>query len=153
MVNYFDGLSDVQIPYVYFDPERVPEGYLEAGRKLFSKDYFECGNCHQQGDKKPDGPMEDWAPDLNMAHARLNPAWIEKWIREPQKLEPGTKMPSFYPGGPEDILAGNEKNQIEALTDYIMSLGVKPSMATAVGEKPVEQEQKPPSVENADKPG
>lgn len=154
-VNYFDGLADVQIPYVYFDPAQVPKGYLEAGRKLFSNDYFECGNCHQQGDKKPAGPVADWAPDLNEAHARLNPKWIQEWIREPQKLEPGTKMPSFYPGGPEDILGGNEQKQIEALTDYIMSLGLEPpSMVKANPETPPQVEPPgAPSVENTDKQG
>lgn len=145
IVNYFDALSDVEIPYVYFDPERVPEGYLEAGRRLFSNEYFECGNCHQQGDKKPEGPVEDWAPDLNMAHARLNPAWVEKWILDPQKLQPGTKMPSFYPGGPEDILGGDEAKQIEALTDYIMSLGIQPSMAKAKAEAPAAPQQPEPA--------
>jgi hypothetical protein len=32
-------------------------------------------------------------------------------------------MPSFYPGGPDNILGGNEDKQIEALRDYLMSLG------------------------------
>ena len=120
-VSYFTALSEVEIPYVHFDKAQVPAGYLEAGRKLFSDDYFECGSCHVQGDKKPDGPVEDWAPDLNLANQRLNPDWIEKWILDPQKLQPGTKMPAFYPGGPEDILGADEKKQIEALTDYIMT--------------------------------
>lgn len=133
LVNYFAGLSEVKIPYVHVDEAKVPAGYLEAGRQLFSDDYFECGSCHQQGDKKPDGAMEDWAPDLNMARQRLNPDWIEKWILDPQKLQPGTKMPSFYPGGPEDILGGDEKKQIEALTDYIMLLGLKPTDAAKAG--------------------
>jgi hypothetical protein len=32
-------------------------------------------------------------------------------------------MPSFYPGGPDDILGGKEDLQIEALRDYLMTLG------------------------------
>jgi hypothetical protein len=32
-------------------------------------------------------------------------------------------MPSFYPGGPDDILGGKDDRQIEALRDYVMSLG------------------------------
>ena len=46
-----------------------------------------------------------------------------KWLRDPQKVQPGTKMPSFYPGGPDDVLGGKEDLQIEALRDYIMTLG------------------------------
>ena len=30
-------------------------------------------------------------------------------------------MPSFYPGGPDDILGGKEDLQIEALRDYLMN--------------------------------
>jgi hypothetical protein len=32
-------------------------------------------------------------------------------------------MPSFFPGGPDDILGGKDDLQIEALRDYIMTLG------------------------------
>ena len=32
-------------------------------------------------------------------------------------------MPSFYPGGPDDVLEGNEDRQIEAIRDYLMVLG------------------------------
>jgi hypothetical protein len=53
----------------------------------------------------------------------LRPDWIIKWLHDPQKVQPGTKMPSFYPGGPDDILGGKEDAQITALRDYIMSLG------------------------------
>jgi mono/diheme cytochrome c family protein len=89
-----------------------------------SKDYFDCFSCHQRGAQKPQGPPEGWAPDLALAHARLNPDWIPKWITDPQKVMPGTKMPSFYPGGPPDVLEGNDEAQILALRDYIISLGL-----------------------------
>ncbi len=48
----------------------------KRAQKLMSKDYFNCFSCHQQGDKHPEGPPEGWAPDLGLAHARLNPDWI-----------------------------------------------------------------------------
>lgn len=123
LVNYFKGLSKVEVPYVYFDEHKVPAEHLTAARKLVSKDYFDCFSCHQQGDKKPEGPEEGWAPDLNLARSRLDPYWIIKWLQDPQKVQPGTKMPSFFPGGPEDILGGKDDKQIEAMRDYIMLLG------------------------------
>jgi hypothetical protein len=36
---------------------------------------------------------------------------------------PGTKMPSFYPGGPEDVFGGDEDRQIRALRDFLITLG------------------------------
>jgi mono/diheme cytochrome c family protein len=123
LVSFFNGISKVDNPYAYFDESKVPPENLDAARKLVSKDYFNCFSCHQQGERKPEGPQEGWAPDLALARQRLNPQWIIKWIHDPQKVQPGTKMPSFYPGGPPDVLGGKDDAQIEALRDYIMTLG------------------------------
>jgi mono/diheme cytochrome c family protein len=123
LVSFFTNLSKVKVPYVFFDPRKIPEGYVKAASTMFSKDYFDCLSCHQQGDRKPEGPPEGWAPDLTLAKERLNPHWILRWLRDPQKVQPGTKMPSFYPEGPEDILGGKDEKQLEALRDYIMVLG------------------------------
>jgi mono/diheme cytochrome c family protein/predicted nucleic acid-binding Zn-ribbon protein len=123
LVAYFNGLSKVEIPFAYFDDQNVPRENLEAGRALVSKEYFDCLSCHQQGDRKPEGPAEGWAPDLNLARQRLSPRWIVKWLQDPQKIQPGTKMPSFFPGGPDNILGGKDDRQIQALRDYIMTLG------------------------------
>ena len=123
LVSYFNGLSKVDIPYAYIDDKKIPSENLDAARVLISKDYFNCFSCHQQGEKKPEGPVEGWAPDLTMARQRLNPNWILKWLQDPQKIQPGTKMPSFYPGGPDNVLGGKDDKQIEALRDYLMSIG------------------------------
>ncbi len=134
IVEYFDALDDVKNPFVFVNETNIPRENLEAARKLTSKDYFACFSCHQQGDRKPEGPPEGWAPDLTMARQRLNPDWIVRWITDPQKLLEGTKMPSFYPGGPDDVFGGNDQQQIEALRDYIMVL----SQADALlSQKPV----------------
>lgn len=129
LIGFFNGLSKVEIPYAYFDDRKVPREHLDAARVLFSKDFFNCLSCHQQGDRKPEGPPEGWAPDLTLARNRLNPNWVIKWLQDPQKVEPGTKMPSFFPGGPDNILGGKDDRQIEALRDYIMSLGRRGSAA------------------------
>jgi len=123
IVDYFNAQAKLQVPYVYVDRAKLPPEHIAAGQTLMSKEYFDCFSCHQQGDKKPEGPPDGWAPDLALAKERLNPEWIIPWIQDPQKLMPGTKMPSFYPGGPEDILEGNEARQIEAIRDYLMVLG------------------------------
>ncbi len=96
---------------------------LAAGARLVSKDYFDCLTCHQQGEKKPGGLPEEWAPDLAFARARLNPEWVIRWLQDPQKVQAGTKMPGYFPGGPEDILGGDEREQILALRAYLLSLG------------------------------
>jgi mono/diheme cytochrome c family protein len=129
IVNYFTALSDIQVPYQFLNTNLIPPPELQAGAKLMSKDYFNCFSCHQQGDKKPEGPPTGWAPDLALAHDRLNPDWVIKWLENPQVMMPGTKMPSFYPGGPDDILGGNETAQIKAIRDYIFWFGTHPGQA------------------------
>lgn len=101
---------------------------LEAGAKLFSKDYFDCAKCHIVGAQMPGGSPENWAPDFTLASSRLKPEWIDEWLKNPQDLLPGTKMPTYFdPGsfadsGPPDILEGDEHKQIRALRNYLMSL-------------------------------
>ncbi len=123
LTKFFAVLGKQPIPYEYVSVQDPPSEHLKAGRILVSKDYFDCFSCHQQGDKKPEGPPEGWAPDLSLAKRRLRPIWIAKWLKDPQKIQPGTKMPSYYPGGPEDILGGKEDRQIQAITEYLMHLG------------------------------
>ncbi len=135
LVDYFTALSDVQFPYVFMDTSAVAPEQLAAGQKLTGKDYFNCFSCHQQGDKKPEGPPDGWAPDLSLARHRLNPEWFIKWLRNPQAIQPGAKMPSFYPGGPDDVLGGNEDRQIQALRDFIFWLGDHPGVSSAPAEQ------------------
>jgi mono/diheme cytochrome c family protein len=144
IVAYFSVLAKKRYPYEL--PRKYPlsPDLVQAGALLASPDYLNCFNCHQQGDKKPEGPPEGWAPDLAMATSRLNPDWIVKWIKDPQKVQPGTKMPTFFPdenSGPDDILEGNEERQILALREYLMSLGSTPTgkMPVAPGEAPKEK--------------
>lgn len=99
---------------------------IEAGALLVGPEYLDCFKCHPQGNKKPEGRPEEWAPDLSLARQRLNPDWIVHWLLDPQKIQPGTKMPTYFPeekSGPENILGGNKWKQIAALRDYIFSLG------------------------------
>jgi mono/diheme cytochrome c family protein len=123
LVGYFTGKAGLPLPtpLTYVGP--LDPTAVAAGRRLTSKDYFDCFSCHQQGERKPEGPPEGWAPDLALARRRLRPEWMVKWITDPQKIQPGTRMPNFYPGGPDDILGGDEKRQIAALVEFILSLG------------------------------
>src|SRR5262249_12113789 len=127
--EYFEGLDRVEVPYAHIQKAAFSPANLEAGKLLTSKEYFDCFSCHQRGAQKPQGPPEGWAPDLAMAHVRLNPEWIIKWLHDPQKVMPGTKMPSFFTdpeghSGPPDILAGSDEAQIRPLRDYILSSGL-----------------------------
>lgn len=127
LVRYFAAQDGIENPFVYVDEAALSPEYVEAGELLASADYFSCWTCHQQGDKKPEGPQEGWAPDLAMARERLNPDWIVEWIKNPQALMPGTRMPAFYDfsddsrDGPDDVLS-SDLEQVKALRDYLLTL-------------------------------
>lgn len=127
LVRYFAARDGIDNPFVHIDEAQLSPEYVAAGELLASADYFSCWTCHQQGDRKPEGPQEGWAPDLALARERLKPDWIVEWIKDPQALMPGTRMPSFYDfsdegrDGPEDVL-DSDLQQVEALRDYILTL-------------------------------
>jgi mono/diheme cytochrome c family protein len=129
LTEYLLSLRDSRLPPL---PRRLTftgntsPARVEAGRLLASREYFDCGSCHVQGTRLPQGPRAGWAPDLVLAGQRLQPDWIVRWLQDPQRFEPGTRMPSFFSdahSGPDDILGGNEEEQILALRDYLVGLG------------------------------
>jgi hypothetical protein len=120
--RYFLGLShqDMTIrDYASFTPDR---SLLGPGRDLYET--YQCATCHPSGAVSGEG-LADLAPDLAMASARLKPEWIENWLHDPQKLQPGTRMPTFfYEGmGPDESVYGGDANkQIKALSAYVWSI-------------------------------
>ena len=83
----------------------------------FTEEQVQCIKCHIKGNQMPGGSPANWAPNLAMAKQRLKPDWIVKWLLDPQKLLPGTKMPSYF--DPASLTA-EEQDQIHALRDYIL---------------------------------
>jgi mono/diheme cytochrome c family protein len=124
LVDYFKSLEGEATGFSYLPEFEITAEQRAGALKLVSPDYFNCFSCHQRGNLKPEGPPDGWAPDLAMARQRLNPDWIAAWIRDPQTLQPGTRMPSFYPDSyPPDVLDGDPEKQILALRNYLLSLG------------------------------
>ncbi len=124
LIAYFQALEGMNEPFLELDIE-LTGAEQRAAEKLYSGDYLSCFSCHQVGSKKPEGPPEGWAPDFLLAPDRLNPDWVFDWIMNPQELQPGTKMPGFYPDVAEslpDILGGDADRHVEALRDYLMNI-------------------------------
>jgi mono/diheme cytochrome c family protein len=92
-----------------------------AGKELF--DLLKCQQCHVLGTVPKDQPTANLAPDLRMAHDRLQPAWILAWLRNPSAILPGTRMPTFWPDYPASFyppLNRNAEGQVRALQDYVI---------------------------------
>jgi hypothetical protein len=50
----------------------------------------------------PGAQKNPTAPNLQLAHRRLQRRWVRHWVQEPPVIQPGTKMPAFLSG-----LSGN----------------------------------------------
>ncbi len=95
-------------------------GEKEGAKKLFKQ--LDCVSCHSAEYTK-DEPV---APNLKYAKRRLRSSWIEEWLAAPDKILPGTTMPSFWIDGEAadpDILGGDAKKQIKALTKLLLEEG------------------------------
>jgi hypothetical protein len=87
-----------------------------------------CLGCHEIAGYKSSNPTTQ-GPPLALAHQRLRPGWVYRWVATPQrhltyesvmlvnfpKLPPG-ESPRF-----QDILAGQPLQQVEAIRDTLMN--------------------------------
>jgi mono/diheme cytochrome c family protein/phage shock protein A len=123
--RYFAAVDKVDYPFISTEVATTSEK-LNVGAELFTK--LQCASCHPTSSTLPPGKEPaDLAPNLMLAHDRLRPEWILQWLADPQKIFPGTRMPTFFPEGQsplKDILGGNAKAQIEAVRDHVfLTLG------------------------------
>src|SRR5262249_2281692 len=97
LVAMFSAIDHAEYPYRYYHVQ------LDGPRRQVAKAIFEnlkCTSCHVVGEQKlsPED-MARAAPNLLMAKDRLRAEWIVKWLSNPEALQNGTRMPSFFAGG------------------------------------------------------
>lgn len=91
----------------------------EAGHLLAGNQGLNCIACHTF-QRQPAATMS--AVDLTEMTERLQRDWFVDYLLQPQRLSPGTVMPSFWPGGRairQQVLDGNTEKQLEALWIYL----------------------------------
>jgi len=131
LTQYF--AAQDRVPYPYEPKPPIEPAMVAAGRDLFGK--WQCVKCHVVAGKLPQQEPANMAPDLARVPARLRADWLSQWLAEPSRIMPGTRMPANFPTDPAEnafpeILAGDQKRQIEAVRAYLLTLG--PRGATSV---------------------
>ncbi len=123
--KYFLALHDQDLELRDYRAYQPDPQHVEVGKKLFGE--LQCLSCHYTG-KIPEGKTPaDLAPNLAMAKERLKPDWIVSWITNPEAVQPGTRMPSFYPDLTQPSpysqdFGGSGEEQIKALRDYVLTI-------------------------------
>jgi cytochrome c1 len=106
-------------------PDPAPDRALsEIGRKLSGPGGgLDCLSCHAIGGRRATKVFEAPAPNFRLSRDRIRRDWFERWVREPLRVEPGTKMPQFFQQGRSqlvEVLDGDAGRQIEALWQYLL---------------------------------
>ena len=111
------------------DPKPDP-ARIAVGEKLLGMDGgFNCITCHDVGEKEATAVFE--APGINLALSaeRLRKGHFHRWLLNPNRLDPETKMPKFADGDGQTLLTdhfnGKAEDQFEAIREYLNTLKKK----------------------------
>lgn len=96
----------------------------EVGRKLVSVNGgFSCVLCHGINKTLAMQVFESEGVNFGRSAERLQPAYFYRWVRNPQGIDPQTKMPRFFAEGDKsplgDVLNGDIQKQLDAFWSYI----------------------------------
>lgn len=92
LVNFFMAVSSQQDPYIRDPLDPLTDEERNLARALFTSQGAPCLKCHLTGDPTHDKNAS--APNFLLASQRLKPKWTYRWLLDPQRISPGTAMPS-----------------------------------------------------------
>lgn len=106
------------------------------GRHMVGNQAFGCIKCHNFKEHKSGGVQ-----GMNMAllTERLRHDWFARYLLDPNKFRPGTRMPAIWPFGVSQlpkVLNGDTNQQIEAVWLYL-SDGNKAAVPFGMGRQPI----------------
>ena len=92
LVRFFLAVSAQQEPYIKPQAEPLTTAEKDLARALFTSQAAPCLKCHMTGDAGHDQTAT--APNFLQAGERLKEDWTVRWLLDPQRIMPGTAMPS-----------------------------------------------------------
>ncbi|HYO62925.1 MAG TPA: c-type cytochrome [Pyrinomonadaceae bacterium] len=148
LVRFFQAVSSQQEPYIQEQIEPLSGEERELARALFTSAAAPCLKCHVTGDPVRDQTAS--APNFLQAGGRLKKDWTVRWLLDPQRIMPGTAMPSglfkkegerwVFNGPVPESAANYGGDHAELLARYMLlltaderGLALPPREATGVG--------------------
>ena len=135
IIAYFQHMDGENVNYRAEHEFDISSTEFVAGEKLH--EFGECAKCHFYGKTFPSGEAPTWAPNLALTKERLNPEWVSEWLKNPQEIMPGTKMPAPYLPDKETLVAegardimgdalvkleGDSTAMLDGLRDYLWNI-------------------------------
>ncbi len=106
----------------------TPLGTLDRqfAEQLLSKNGLDCRQCHAPADEVLDDKNQAQGIGLSMIGDRLREEYYYRWMRNPLRIDPATKMPQFTLDGKttqaSHIAGGDAARQFQALWKYLQNL-------------------------------
>ena len=97
----------------------APDAQKDAGRKLVGTDGLSCVACHRFN-RQPAQALQ--VMDLARTTERVNEDWFRRFLRDPNRFNPGTRMPAFWPDNHSPlpgVLGGDPERQFAAIWAYL----------------------------------
>ena len=140
VANIPTGLAALDGDRLRMEPQRLADDKAldNAGRTLVGSKGFGCTKCHDMLGKPSGGTR---GPDLSLVADRVNFDWFDRWMIDPQRIQPGTRMPTVFLNGVspyKDILGGDAERQRLAIWLYLSHSKTMPPPEGLEGEKPPE---------------
>ena len=97
------------------------------GRDLIRGDRLGCHSCHALGDEPAlGGEGSEETINFALVRRRLRREYFDRFLRDPQRILPGSKMPQFVDEdghtGLYDVFNGEAERQFDAIWQYLGSL-------------------------------
>lgn len=95
---------------------------IEAGKTIVGKGGLGCISCHDIAGVPNTGTR---GPDLATINQRVRYDWYERWLHQPLRMAPGTRMPQAFVDDKSTLATvfnGDPRQQAEAMWAYL-SLG------------------------------
>jgi cbb3-type cytochrome oxidase cytochrome c subunit len=92
---------------------------IAAGRNIVGKGGLGCISCHDIGGVANTGTR---GPDLATINQRVRYDWYERWLSQPLRMAPGTRMPQAFVEGKstlKTVFDGDPHKQAEAMWAYL----------------------------------
>lgn len=128
-----DQVNSESIPQA---PDETDLRIIASGRKLVGGEALSCIKCHTYGNIQATGIQ---AIDMKKMPQRLREDWFHRYMVDPTKYRPGTRMPNSFPNGKSaypDVYEGEPGQQLAAIWTYL-SAGDKGGIPPGLVKNPI----------------
>ena len=115
------------LPAAPVDVQPIDPELAAIGRDLIRGDRLGCHSCHALGDDPAlGGEGSEETINFDLVRRRLRRGYFDRFLRDPQRILPGSKMPQFVDEDGYtalyDIFDGEAKRQFEAIWHFLGTL-------------------------------